>query len=183
MRHAPHTTGIDVVIATTASETTVTVSNDGVTGAPNAGGYGIQGLRERADHVGGTREAGPAERGRWRVHGASAVGAAATLDPGGRVTAPLMDVRMPRTDGIAATARIVAEMPTTRVLVLTTFDLDEYAFGALDAGASGFLLKDARRDELTAAVRAIHRGDAVLSPRVTRELISRASRRAYGRRR
>ncbi|APZ34384.1 response regulator transcription factor [Microbacterium aurum] len=90
----------------------------------------------------------------------------------------LMDVRMPRTDGIAATARIVAEMPTTRVLVLTTFDLDEYAFGALDAGASGFLLKDARRDELTAAVRAIHRGDAVLSPRVTRELISRASRLA-----
>lgn len=92
----------------------------------------------------------------------------------------LMDVRMPRTDGIAATARIVAEMPTTRVLVLTTFDLDEYAFGALDAGASGFLLKDARRDELTAAVRAIHRGDAVLSPRVTRELISRASRLAPG---
>lgn len=90
----------------------------------------------------------------------------------------LMDVRMPRTDGIAATARIVAEMPTTRVLVLTTFDLDEYAFGALDAGASGFLLKDARRDELTAAVRAIHRGDAVLSPRVMRELISRASRLA-----
>ncbi|WP_454112530.1 response regulator [Microbacterium aurum] len=90
----------------------------------------------------------------------------------------LMDVRMPRTDGIAATARIVAEMPTTRVLVLTTFDLDEYAFGALDAGASGFLLKDARRDELTAAVRAVHRGDAVLSPRVTRELISRASRLA-----
>lgn len=90
----------------------------------------------------------------------------------------LMDVRMPRTDGIAATARIVAEMPTIRVLVLTTFDLDEYAFGALDAGASGFLLKDARRDELTAAVRAIHRGDAVLSPRVTRELISRTSRLA-----
>lgn len=68
MRHAPHTTGIDVVIATTASETTVTVSNDGVTGSPNAGGHGIQGLRERADHVGGTLEAGPAERGRWRVH-------------------------------------------------------------------------------------------------------------------
>ncbi len=90
----------------------------------------------------------------------------------------LMDVRMPRTDGIAATARIVAEMPSTRVLVLTTFDLDEYAFGALNAGASGFLLKDARRDELTAAVRAVHRGDAVLSPRVTRELISRASRLA-----
>lgn len=59
--------------------------------------------------------------------------------------------------------------------MLTTFDLDEYAFGALDAGASGFLLKDARRGELVEAVRALHRGDAVLSPRVTRELIARAT--------
>ncbi|MGB4777689.1 response regulator [Microbacterium sp.] len=90
----------------------------------------------------------------------------------------LMDVRMPGSDGISATARIVAEDPRVRVIVLTTFDLDEYAFGALDAGASGFLLKDARRDELIAAVRSVHRGDAVLSPRVTRELIERASRLA-----
>ncbi|MFT4135912.1 response regulator [Microbacterium sp.] len=86
----------------------------------------------------------------------------------------LMDVRMPRLDGIEATARIVAARPATRVLVLTTFDLDEYAFGALDAGASGFLLKDARRDDLVAAVRAVERGDAVLSPRVTREVIRRS---------
>lgn len=85
----------------------------------------------------------------------------------------LMDVRMPRLDGIEATARIVRELPATRVLVLTTFDLDDYAFGALAAGASGFLLKDARRDDLVAAVRAVERGDAVLAPRVTRELIRR----------
>lgn len=85
----------------------------------------------------------------------------------------LMDVRMPRLDGIEATARIVRELPATRVLVLTTFDLDDYAFGALAAGASGFLLKDARRDDLVAAVRAVERGDAVLAPRITRELIRR----------
>ncbi|HKP07407.1 MAG TPA: response regulator transcription factor [Microbacterium sp.] len=85
----------------------------------------------------------------------------------------LMDIRMPRTDGIAATRSIVAAYPETRVLVLTTFDLDEYAVGALDAGASGFLLKDAQRFELTAAIRAVHRGDAVLAPSVTRRLIDR----------
>ena len=83
----------------------------------------------------------------------------------------LMDVRMPGVDGIEATKRIVEAAPATRILVLTTFDLDEYAFGAIQAGASGFLLKDARRDELTAAVRAVHRGDAVLAPRVTRRLL------------
>lgn len=85
----------------------------------------------------------------------------------------LMDVRMPRVDGIAATARIVAEHPASRVLVLTTFDLDEYAFGALQAGASGFLLKDAHRHELVGAVRALHRGEAVLSARVTRQMLDR----------
>ena len=85
----------------------------------------------------------------------------------------LMDIRMPRPDGIAATRSIVAAYPQTRVLVLTTFDLDEYALGALDAGASGFLLKDAQRSELTAAIRAVHRGDAALAPSVTRRLIDR----------
>lgn len=85
----------------------------------------------------------------------------------------LMDVRMPRLDGVAATAQLTAQLPDTRVLVLTTFDLDEYAFGALDAGASGFLLKDAERGELVRAVRAVARGDAVLSPRITRELLVR----------
>src|SRR5690349_4895296 len=67
----------------------------------------------------------------------------------------LMDIRMPGLDGIAATAAIVREHPQTRVLVLTTFDLDEYAFGAIRAGASGFLLKDAQRHEMIAAIRAI----------------------------
>ena len=85
----------------------------------------------------------------------------------------LMDIRMPRTDGIAATRAIVQTHAATRVLVLTTFDLDEYAFGALDAGASGFLLKDAQRSELTTAIRAVHRGDAVLAPAVTRRVIER----------
>jgi len=85
----------------------------------------------------------------------------------------LMDVRMPVLDGIAATAQIARVAPRTRVLVLTTFDLDEYAFGALEAGASGFLLKDAQRAELTSAIRAVHRGDTPLSPRITRVLLDR----------
>jgi len=83
----------------------------------------------------------------------------------------LMDVRMPGTDGIAATAEIVTLLPRTRVLVLTTFDLDEYAFGGLRAGASGFLLKDAHPDELLSAIRAIAAGDAAISPRVTRRML------------
>lgn len=83
----------------------------------------------------------------------------------------LMDVRMPQLDGIAATEQIVQQQPSARVIVLTTFDLDEYAFGALAAGASGFLLKDVQASELTAAIRAVHAGDATLSPRITRRMI------------
>lgn len=83
----------------------------------------------------------------------------------------LMDVRMPGMNGIEATERVVAEHPGTRVLILTTFDLDEYAFAALRAGASGFLLKDARPAELVAAIRAVASGDAVVSPRVTRRML------------
>lgn len=83
----------------------------------------------------------------------------------------LMDVRMPGMNGIEATARIVAEFPETRVLVLTTFDLDEYAIGAVQAGASGFLLKDARPTELVDAIRRIAAGDAAMAPAVTARML------------
>jgi DNA-binding NarL/FixJ family response regulator len=85
----------------------------------------------------------------------------------------LMDVRMPILDGIEATRAITAAAPSdeTRVLILTTFDLDEYAFSALRAGASGFLLKDVPPAELVSAIRTVARGDAVVSPRITRRLL------------
>jgi DNA-binding NarL/FixJ family response regulator len=86
----------------------------------------------------------------------------------------LMDVRMPDLDGIAATAEICRDARTrSRVLILTTFDLDEYVLAALRAGASGFLLKDAPRDALYTAVRTVAAGDALLAPSVTRRLIER----------
>jgi DNA-binding NarL/FixJ family response regulator len=85
----------------------------------------------------------------------------------------LMDIRMPEMDGLEATRRIVASGADTRILVLTTFDLDEYVFGALRAGASGFLLKDTQPDDLLAAVRVVAGGEALLAPRITRRLIER----------
>ena len=89
----------------------------------------------------------------------------------------LMDIRMPEMDGLAATARIVDETDSVRVIILTTFGPDEYVYEALRAGASGFLLKDVPRDELAAAVRTVHEGGAMLSPAITSRLIGRFARR------
>jgi DNA-binding NarL/FixJ family response regulator len=99
--------------------------------------------------------------------GQLAVGLTKELEP----DVILMDVRMPGTDGVEATRLIVQQRPQARVLILTTFDLDEYAFSGLQAGASGFLLKDVPPAELTAAIRAVASGDAVVSPRITRRLL------------
>ena len=85
----------------------------------------------------------------------------------------LMDVRMPRLDGLEATRRILAERGDTRVIVLTTFDLDEYVYAAMKAGASGFLLKDLNREQLLSAVRTAAAGDALLAPAVIRRLVER----------
>jgi DNA-binding NarL/FixJ family response regulator len=84
----------------------------------------------------------------------------------------LMDIRMPRMDGVEATRRLLADTARTcRVIILTTFDLDEYAFAALQAGASGFLLKDAPAEEMLNAIRSVHDGDAVIAPSTTRRLL------------
>jgi DNA-binding NarL/FixJ family response regulator len=88
----------------------------------------------------------------------------------------LMDIRMPSLDGIEATRRLLAEVPTARVLVLTTFDLDEYVVDSFRAGASGFLLKTAPPPQLVAAVRTVHEGDALLTPASTRRLIEQVAR-------
>ncbi len=88
----------------------------------------------------------------------------------------LMDVRMPHVDGIEATRRIVAEPDPPRVLVLTTFDLDEHVYAAVEAGASGFLLKDVAPDDLVHAVRVVARGEAMLAPSLIRRLLERFAR-------
>jgi DNA-binding NarL/FixJ family response regulator len=101
--------------------------------------------------------------------GEEAIERARTLRP----DVVLMDIRMPTMDGVEATAKLTsgAIEPAPRVLVLTTFDLDEYVFGALRAGAAGFLLKDAPRERLIEAIRIVHSGEALLSPSITRRLI------------
>jgi len=88
----------------------------------------------------------------------------------------LMDVRMPNMDGIAATRKITSAVPLTKVLILTTFEDDEYVFGALSAGASGFLLKRTQPEQLIAAIHTVAAGDSLLSPSVTRTVIDRMAR-------
>lgn len=102
--------------------------------------------------------------------GAEALARLDELGPGG-CDIVLMDVRMPGMNGIEATAEIARRFPETRVVVLTTFDLDEYATGAIQAGASGFLLKDARPTELVDAIHRVAAGDATMAPSVTRRLL------------
>ncbi|MEU8648220.1 response regulator transcription factor (plasmid) [Streptomyces sp. NBC_01558] len=119
------------------------------------------GFRMLLDSVAETEVLGEA------ANGTEAVRRAAELRP----DVVLMDVRMPGMDGIEATRRIVASGGRSRVLVLTTFDLDEYVHAALRAGASGFLLKDARPEELLAGIRAVAAGDAVIAPALTRRLL------------
>ncbi len=99
--------------------------------------------------------------------GASGIRAAREFTP----DVVVMDVRMPVLDGIQATTAVVGELPRTRVLIMTTYDVDEYAFAGLRAGASGFLLKNARPADFVDAIRTIARGDAVVEPRVTRRLL------------
>ena len=109
-------------------------------------------------------------------HGADAVRQTAALRP----DVVLMDIRMPGMDGIEATRQIVAAGGRSRVLVLTTFDLDDYVYGALRAGASGFLLKDALPEELLAGIRAVAAGDAVAAPALTRRLLDAFIERTSG---
>jgi DNA-binding NarL/FixJ family response regulator len=120
-----------------------------------------EGLRMMIDADDGLTVVGEA------ADGNEALAAARTHDPDVLV----MDVRMPNLDGIEATRRLVAAGGRARVLMLTTFDLDEYVYQAMKAGASGFLLKDATREELAAALRTVARGDSLLAPAITRRLI------------
>ncbi|MBE1487769.1 response regulator [Plantactinospora soyae] len=123
---------------------------------------GFRMILENADDMRVVGEAG---------NGAQAVAIALDLCP----DVVLMDVRMPELDGVSATRRICVDgaAPDTRVLILTTFDLDEYVFAAVQAGASGFLLKDTLAPDLLSAIRVVARGDAVVAPSVTRRLLER----------
>jgi DNA-binding NarL/FixJ family response regulator len=106
-------------------------------------------------------------------NGLEAVDKASRFSP----TVILMDIRMPKLDGLEATRRILAADNSARILILTTFDLDDYVYEALRAGASGFLLKDARAEDLCGAVRTVAGGEALLSPTITRKLIESYTRR------
>jgi DNA-binding NarL/FixJ family response regulator len=121
--------------------------------------FGLRTVLESADDIDVVGEA---------ADGADAVSAVRTLRP----DVVLMDIRMPRVDGLAATRQLLSRPDPPKVAVLTTFHLDEYVFAALDAGASGFLLKDTPPREIVAAVRAVAAGSEMLSPAVTRRLIA-----------
>jgi DNA-binding NarL/FixJ family response regulator len=108
-------------------------------------------------------------------NGLEAVDKARRFEP----TVVLMDIRMPELDGLAATRRILAEDATARVLILTTFDLDEYVYEALRAGASGFVLKDDPPEQLLAAIRTVAGGEALLSPAITKRVIEQFTRLAH----
>lgn len=125
------------------------------------------GLRKILEAEPGTTVAGEA------ADGEDAVTEARRLRP----DLVLMDIRMPVLDGIEATRRITSAQPSTRVLILTTFGLDEYVYDALRAGASGFMLKDAPPEEILAAVRIVAAGEALLAPAVTRSVIEEFARR------
>jgi DNA-binding NarL/FixJ family response regulator len=105
-------------------------------------------------------------------NGVEAVDMAARFNPG----IILMDIRMPELDGLQATRRILAADEAARILILTTFDLDEYVFEALRAGASGFVLKDDSPEQLIAAIRTVAAGDALLSPAITKRVIQKFAR-------
>jgi DNA-binding NarL/FixJ family response regulator len=108
--------------------------------------------------------------------GREAIGQARRLRP----DVVLIDVRMPGLDGLEATRRLLSADPSSRVIMLTTFDLDEYVYAALKAGASGFLLKDVSPERLVAAVQMVGEGDALLAPSITRRLVERFARRESG---
>jgi DNA-binding NarL/FixJ family response regulator len=107
--------------------------------------------------------------------GAEAVELVRRLSP----TVALLDIRMPRLDGLKAARQVIELKPATRVLILTTFDADDYVYEALRAGASGFLIKDAPADQLVTAVRCLAAGDALIDPSITRRLISRFALAAH----
>jgi len=124
------------------------------------------GLRGVLDAAPGIEVVGEASDGRDAAHRTGVF----------RPDVVLMDIRMPDVDGIAATREVLAAFPDVRVLVLTTFEHDDYLFGALEAGASGFLLKRSKPEELVAAIHTVAGGDSLLSPAVTNRVIARAAR-------
>ena len=126
------------------------------------------GFRKLLDGEEGFRVVGDA------ADGQEAIGLVERLRP----DVVLMDIRMPVLDGIEATRRIIERFPDTAVLVLTTYDLDEYVFAALEAGASGFLLKDCPPEELMTGMRVVARGEALIAPSITRRLVAEFTARA-----